>query len=77
LLYEEARKNGVINPSEIRYFLGHSLGEYNGKTKTSLPDSKLALCAVGVFDPIETVKLLRLRGELVLKATQGKKSILL
>jgi len=55
-------KKKEIIPEDIKYFLGHSLGEYN------------ALCAVGVFDPIDTVKLLRYRGELVVKATKDKKT---
>jgi malonyl CoA-acyl carrier protein transacylase len=30
LLYEEAKREGTIVENEIRYWFGHSLGEYNG-----------------------------------------------
>lgn len=54
--FEVLKSLGIINPDEIKFMAGHSLGEYS------------ALCAAGVLSLEDTAKLLKNRGAAMMQA---------
>ena len=54
--FEVLKSLGLVNPEDIKYMAGHSLGEYS------------ALCAAGALSLEDTAKLLKARGAAMMKA---------